>query len=106
MIIKCFRCGKDIDTPNVKNSDYVIAEDTKADELREVVFALKHNDKTLGKENAKDEDYTRVEIKTPQDAKNAVKIISEHQLQTIQKTGIVCPECYKETDLVIWGKHK
>ena len=24
----------------------------------------------------------------------------------IQKTGIICPDCYKETDTVIWGVHK
>ena len=29
MIIKCFRCKRDIDTPSPKNADYIIAEDTK-----------------------------------------------------------------------------
>ena len=23
-----------------------------------------------------------------------------------QKTGIVCPDCYRDTDFVIWGVHK
>lgn len=56
MIILCFRCGKEIDTPDSSNADYVIAEDTKDSET--------------------------------------------------QKTGIVCPDCYKGTDFVIWGVHK
>lgn len=24
----------------------------------------------------------------------------------IQKTGVCCPDCYKDTDTVIWGVHK
>ena len=24
----------------------------------------------------------------------------------IQKTGVICPECWKPTDIVIWGVHK
>ena len=29
MIIPCFRCRKEIDTPNASNADYVIGEDTE-----------------------------------------------------------------------------
>ena len=65
MIIPCLRCGKEIDTPDASNADYVMAEDTKAIELAG--------------------DGTPVEI---------------------QKTGVICPNCYKPTDAVIWGMHK
>ncbi|MBA7658855.1 hypothetical protein ES703_66815 [subsurface metagenome] len=56
MIISCFRCGKEIDTPNPTNADYIIAEDTVVD--------------------------------------------------GVQKTAIICPDCYKPSDFVIWGVHK
>ena len=65
MIIKCFRCGKEMDSPDASNADYIIAEDTKAMESTE--------------------DGTPIEI---------------------QKTGIICPNCYKSGDFVIWGVHK
>jgi len=106
MIIKCFRDNKNIDTPNSNNADYVIAEDTEVDELREVIIALKNNTNTLGKEGVDESEYDRIEVIKPEDALDAVRIVSEIQLKTIQKTGIVCPECYRETDTVIWGVHK
>lgn len=65
MIIPCFRCGKEIESPNAANADYILAEDTKTIELAE--------------------DGTPVEI---------------------QKTGIICLDCYKPTDFIIWGVHK
>ncbi|GAJ12044.1 unnamed protein product, partial [marine sediment metagenome] len=43
MKIKCFRCGKEIDTPDSLNADYIIAEDTVASEPREILFALQEN---------------------------------------------------------------
>jgi len=64
MIIKCFRCGKEIDTPNEVNADYIMAEDTLE---------------------------TIIEDGLPKD---------------IQKTGIICPKCYRKTDTIIWGVHK
>jgi DNA-directed RNA polymerase subunit RPC12/RpoP len=65
MIIKCFRCSKEIDTPNAHNADYIMAEDTKVMEIGE--------------------DGTPIEI---------------------QKAAIICPDCYKPTDTIIWGVHK
>jgi DNA-directed RNA polymerase subunit RPC12/RpoP len=65
MIISCFRCQKELESPNSSNADYIMAEDTKVTELAK--------------------DGTPVEI---------------------QKTGIICPDCYKLTDKVIWGIHK
>lgn len=53
MKIPCFRCDKEIDTPDASNADYIIAPDT-----------------------------------------------------VDRKTGIICPDCYKPTDTVIWGVHK
>jgi DNA-directed RNA polymerase subunit RPC12/RpoP len=64
MVIKCFRCGKVFESPNDKNADYIMAEDTKVEE------------EVNGK-------------KSP-----------------VQKTGIICPECYQPADFVIWGIHK
>ena len=65
MIIPCFRCGKELDSPDASTTDYIIAEDTIAMEL--------------------EADGTPKEV---------------------QKTGIICPDCYKPTDTVIWGMHK
>ena len=53
MIIKCFRCQREIESPNASNADYIMAEDVPDN-----------------------------------------------------KTAIVCPECYKGADAVIWGAHK
>lgn len=127
MIIPCFRCGKEIDTPNTSNADYIIAQDTIVKEPREVLLALKHNQATLIKEskmaeldedgNPKypdlviaDSEYDREEIPNIKAAKtiggDLVKLIVEVRNKDIQKTGIICPGCYKDTDFVIWGVHK
>ncbi len=50
MNIQCFRCHKEINTPDSSNADYVIAEDMIVKEARESLVALKHNEKTLAKE--------------------------------------------------------
>lgn len=111
MAIKCFRnCGKEIESANATNADYVMAEDTKVDELREVFIALKHTLTTKAKAD-KDEpidesEYEAVEIATLAEAKDAVQVKSEIRLKNIQKTGLVCPDCYKPTDFIIWGIHK
>lgn len=64
MIIPCFRCCKEINTPDAANADYIMAEDTIE---------------------------TTIEDGIPKDT---------------QKTGVICPDCYKPTDFVIWGVHK
>ncbi|GAI86136.1 unnamed protein product, partial [marine sediment metagenome] len=56
MVIPCFRCGKEIDTPDEHNADYIMAEDTIVREPREVLLALKHNPATLVKQ-AQMEEY-------------------------------------------------
>lgn len=133
MIIECFRCGKKINTPDSSNADYIMAEDTKAKEPRNIFVALKHNQTTLAKvervkqddtkrkghpptedfirNKFKDSEYTPVEVPSMEVATKAigedlVKVVVETREKDIQKTGIICPDCHKETDFVIWGVHK
>lgn len=157
MIIPCFRCGKEIDTPDDKNADYIMAEDTIKKEPREVFVALKHNQTTLTKvadvikqwrikqqqiieeaqlapdilpedkpsdlspdakptkdfiyNQLQDSEYDAVEVinvaaAQRQFGEDLVKVIAEVRQKDIQKTGVICPECYKLTDTVIWGIHK
>lgn len=35
-----------------------------------------------------------------------VMVIEEGEPAEIQKTAIICPNCFKPTDYVIWGVHK
>ncbi|MBA7485440.1 hypothetical protein ES707_20986 [subsurface metagenome] len=115
MIIPCFRCGKKIDTPNASNADYIMAEDTKGQEIRESLVALKHNQSTLekqgNKEEVTDEEYDAIAVASYEEAErnlgeDLVKVIVKLAEVEIQKTGIICPGCHKPTDTVIWGVHK
>ncbi len=115
MIIPCFRCSKEIDTPNASNADYVMAEDTKGKEIRESLVALKHNQATLEKQSKKegitDEEYDAVIVASYEEAQknlgeDLVKVVVRPAEVEIQKTGILCPDCYRDTDFVIWGVHK
>jgi len=136
MIIPCFRCGKGIDTPDDTKADYIIASDTVAKESREVLFALKHNEATLTKvqkilkeytittdsgekvppaedfirNQFRDDEYDAVEVPSINAAKalgrDLVKVIVAVIERDVQKTGIICPDCFRTTDLVIWGVHK
>ncbi len=128
MIIACFRCGKEIDTPDSSKADYIMAEDTIAREPREVLIALKQNQVTLAKE-AKirevdpdgspkypdlvidDNEYDAVEIPSLEVGRQSfgedlAKVVVEVREKDIQKTGIICPDCHRDTDFVIWGVHK
>lgn len=136
MIIPCFRCGKEIESPDAVNADYIIAQDTIVREPRETLIALKHNQATLAKQaemketetylaedgvtelirlkypdlTIDDKECDTVEIPNIEAAKaigeDLVKVVVEMKDKDIQKTGIICPDCYKETDQVIWGVHK
>jgi hypothetical protein len=127
VIIQCYRCHKEIDTPNNFNADYIIAEDTKAKELRKVFVALKHNQVTRAKQKLiqsleegnepvppeltiNDNEYDAVEIPNLEASssigEDLVKVVVEVKEKDIQKTGVICPECYRPTDFVIWGVHK
>ena len=116
MIIRCFRCSKDIATPSERNADYIIAGDTVAREEVDVLVALRHNMKTLEKRDTElaidDSEYDEVEVPSFSavssivPAEDLVKVVARKALKDIQKTGIVCPTCYRPTDTVIWGVHK
>jgi len=114
-IMNCIRCGKKIPHPDPSNSDYIIAPDTIVKELREILIALKHNKITLAKRAkgivVEDDEYDAVEVfdvltAQKQFGKDLVKVIAGTREKDIQKTGIICPDCYKPTDNVIWGIHK
>jgi DNA-directed RNA polymerase subunit RPC12/RpoP len=115
MIIPCFRCGKKIDTPNASNADYIMAEDTKGQEIRESLVALKHNQSTLEKQGNKeeitDEEYDTIIVASYEEAErnlgeDLVKVVVKPVEVDVQKTGVICPDCYRGTDFVIWGVHK
>lgn len=127
MIIKCFRCEREIDTPDASNADYIMAPDTIVREPREVLLALKHNQATLAKQakiNELDEkgnpkypdlviddgECDAVEIPNVEASKALgeylVKVIAEVRDKDIQKTGVICLDCYRPTDFIIWGVHK
>ena len=141
MIIPCIRCGKKINTPNDKNADYIMAEDTIMKEVREAFVALVYNEATLIKrsdiikqwrtEGRKIRELLPDEKPTPefiqgefQDKEfdavivpgvsaaqeeygdNLIKVIVAPVEMDIQKTGVICQDCYKLTDIVIWGIHK
>ena len=113
MIIECFRCGKELDSPDASNADYIMAADTMAREVREVLVALKHNAATLAKEALglpiDGSEYDAVEIPNLESSgsiEGLVRVVAEFREQDIQKTGVICPDCYKDTDFVIWGVHK
>lgn len=128
MEISCTRCGKKIKSPDASNADYVMASDTIVREPRVVLTALKHNQATLDKaakmKETDDEglrkypdlviddtEYDAVEVPDAAAAvrdfgDDLVKVVAGVRDMNIQKTGIVCPDCYKLDDLVIWGVHK
>ncbi len=114
MIINCFRCAKPLDTPDSTNADYVIAPDMVVRETRESLLALTHNQKTLAKKAAgqsvDESEYDVVEIPCVEAAKSLgadlVKVVVEMREKDIQKTGIICPDCYRPADFIIWGVHK
>ena len=115
MIIKCFRCGKEIDTPKASNANYIMAEDTKVTEIREELTALKHNQATLEKQDKEegiaDEEYDAVIVESYEEAQkdlgeDLVKVVVEMRKKDIQKTGIICPDCHRDADFIIWGISK
>lgn len=122
MLIKCFRCYNLIDTPDASNAYYVRADDMIVDELRDVYTAVKDNEYTLetiqkillvdaeGKPLypdlvIKETDYTRIHYSSFSDVHGdrLVRVEVTKEATPVQKTGVVCPDCYLETDDVIWG---
>lgn len=125
-MIPCFRCGKKLEHPDASNSDYIMAADTVVTEPCEILYAVKHNALTLDKlakmtefdQDGKpkypgmtvlDSDYDEVELPNIQAAKlvdQLVRVKSQVEDRAIQKTGIICPDCYRDSDFLIWGIHK
>lgn len=109
-MIPCFRCGRQLHSPDSSNADYVISDDAKVSEPALVFIALKETPDTLSKkENGEpvfEEEYEHVEMGSPEEAVGAFKVTTDVVIRTIQRTAVVCPDCYKPTDAVIWGVHK
>jgi len=113
MKIPCYRCGKELERPDATNADYIIATDTVVKEPRAVLVALSHTPSTRAKAIAgkliDDNEYQRTEIPNTEAGKaiqGLVKVVAEVKDIDVQKTGIICPNCYRDTDKLIWGVHK
>ena len=126
MIIPCFRCGKALNSPDASNADYIMASDTVAEEARQVLIAVQLTDKAKAAKT-EIESLERAALEIPEDLKlqaaerlrTMVSSIEEAQtmsglervevesrMMPIQKTGVICPDCYRDTDFIIWGVHK
>lgn len=57
-----------------------------------------------------DSEYDAEEVPNVEAARDfgedLVKVIAEIREKDIQKTGVICPQCHRPTDFVIWGVHK
>ncbi len=93
--MKCIRCNKELEHADNNNADYVIADEFIAKEKRQNLYAvtpkasirIKHAEESLLMP-----DVLRVEMRIED--------------EDVPKTGVICPDCYKSTDFVIWGIHK
>jgi hypothetical protein len=98
--MKCIRCDKDLAEAD---ADYVIAKDFIVKEKRHNFYAI------TGEGEGENYKESSIKIARPDEAlliPNVLRIEVKIEDEDIQKTGIVCPKCYKKTDFVIWGKHK
>ena len=103
--MNCCRCNKEINSPDCNNSDYIIADDFIINEEREIYdFTIEEEDENTHEKNEKI--IRSQEFNDAKKLQNIKKIEVKNELVPIQKTGIICPDCYKETDLIIWGVHK
>ena len=97
--MECIRCNKDLGQADNNNADYVIADEFIVREKREQPYAI-ISDSGL---------ETFIPIKQITDSLligDVKRIEVKIENVDVQKTGIVCPDCYKETDFIIWGIHK
>ncbi len=129
MIIPCFRCGKGIESADNTNADYVLADDMIAEEVREQLTVVKNNAVTREKlaqiatsapETGKrmypdvvitEDDYDRERIRDMKAAytisrDDLIRVEASMGEEDVQKTGVICPDCYLPMDTVIWGIHK
>ena len=97
--MNCIRCNKDLGQADNSNADYVIANEFIVKEKREQMYAVTDGDKV--------ELFTPIKQTTDSLLIPGVKRV-EAKIEDVdvQKTGVVCPDCYKETDVLIWGIHK
>ena len=97
--MNCIRCNKDLGRTDSNNADYVIADEFIVNEKREQFYAVTEKDKN--------ESFIKIKQTTDSLLIPDVKRI-EVKIEEIpvQKTGIVCRDCYRVTDVVIWGIHK
>ena len=103
--MNCIRCNKDLGHADSSNADYVIADEFIVKEKREQMYAVTDNPLV------KDELLTELFIPIKQTTDSLLipdvkRIEVKIEDVDVQKTGVVCPECYKETDAIIWGIHK
>ena len=95
----CIRCSKDLGHADASNADYVIADEFIVSEKREQLYAVTETD---GKESFIPIKQTTDSLLIPNVKHIEVKI----EDIDIQKTGLICPDCYRQTDFIIWGIHK
>lgn len=52
------------------------------------------------------EKFEKVEVETPQESHrdDVALITTEIEQRDVQKTGLVCPDCVKDDDAIIWGE--
>ena len=98
----CHRCGKELKRPIPEYAHYVIANDTKTTRTKESI-EIKY-EKTNGKTVTKRGISISAMNKMVQD-KEIKQIIDQKIVQEPEitdGTGLVCKECTKETDRIIW----
>jgi hypothetical protein len=95
--MKCLRCFKELKSPDSTNADYVIAKDFRSKEKRTQFYAVTNNNEEIKVSKVED----TLGLENIKEVKGRIEEIN------IQKTGIVCTECFNpDTDFVIWGIHK
>jgi hypothetical protein len=131
------RCGKELDSPNAANADYVMADDTAGRERvpkvirrQKTVEEVRAEMDALEAEKAEFEEMITAYEKDGKepgdlsigDIRDELEAIEEEiagdidpiktihlrttEVVEVQKTGIICPDCYRDTDMIIWGVHK
>lgn len=129
MLIPCYRCEKQIDTPRAGNAFYVISSDALVDMEVDVCVAVCHSKEALDAAKAIEEDgdiaeetkassieaelekYEKsgIEVKDNAEALNVAGYIRteiRREARPVQKTAIVCLDCKKDDDQVIWGRRE
>ncbi len=131
MKIPCFRCGKELDSPDVSNANYVIAPDTIVKERPQFYIAEQKTAAEIDAEKAEldralsvlratlisgvlptgsylslddvPEEIEAIETELAIGVSSTKQVLKHGRLQQVQKTGIICPDCLKPTDTIIWG---